>query len=56
MYKIDKDFLMFSHTVIAYSFWTNPQEFYCESEEEALEVARDLKNQQYKTEIKEFEG
>lgn len=39
------------YKVIAYSFWIFPQEFWVETEDEAEELKRELKNQQYSVDI-----
>ena len=39
------------YKVTAYSFWFLPEEYWAESKEEAEEIARDLKNQQYSVDI-----
>lgn len=45
------------YKITAYSFWVVPQEFLAESKEEADEVAKELKEQQYSVDVEEiYEG
>ena len=45
------------YKITAYSFWIVPQEFWAESKEEADEVAKELKEQQYSVDVEEiYEG
>lgn len=39
------------YKVTAYSFWSLPEEFWAETKEEADEIARELKSQQYSVDI-----
>lgn len=37
--------------VTAYSFWVIPEEYFCETKEEAEELARELRSFQYSVDI-----
>ena len=41
-----------AHQVIAYSAWVKPETFLCRDFKDAQKTARNLKNEQYLTEIK----
>lgn len=39
------------YKITAYSFWILPEEYWAESQEEADEIAKELKSQQYSVDI-----
>ena len=39
------------YKITAYSFWVLPQEYWAESKEEANDIAKELKDQQYSVDI-----
>ena len=41
--------------VTAYSFWVIPEEYFCETKEEAEELAKELKSYQYSVDIEYIE-
>ena len=43
------------YKVTAYSMWILPEEYFCESKDEADELAAELKNQQYSVDIEYIE-
>jgi hypothetical protein len=42
------------YKITAFSAWIRPQEFFAETEEEAKEIKRELRDEQYLVEIEEI--